>query len=68
MPIRLTFMDVLGLNELIEQNQYARSNRNNLAVARGTDPLHRVLKLTGVEEMIVLVDDHSYDLVPPPVN
>jgi hypothetical protein len=24
---------------------------------RGTDAIHRVLKLTGVEEMLVLVDD-----------
>jgi hypothetical protein len=37
-------------------------------VVRGTDPIHRVLKLTGVEEMLVLVDHHSYDLVPPPVQ
>ena len=63
----LTFMDVLGLNELIKQNQYARTNRHNLAVVRGTDAIHRVLKLTGVEEMLVLVDDPE-DLAPPPVN
>ena len=60
----LTFMDVLGLNELIKQNEYARTNRHNLAVVRGTDAIHRVLKLTGVEDMLVLVDDPD-DLVPP---
>jgi anti-anti-sigma factor len=60
----LTFMDVLGLNELIKQNEYARSNRHNLAVVRGSDAIHRVLKLTGVEELLVLVDDPA-DLVPP---
>jgi anti-anti-sigma regulatory factor len=60
----LTFMDVLGPNELIKQNEYARSNRHNLAVVRGTDEIQRVLKLTGVEELLVLVDDPD-DLVPP---
>jgi anti-sigma B factor antagonist len=62
----LTFMDVLGLNELIKQNEYARSNRHNLAVVRGTDEIQRVLKLTGVEDLFVLVDDPD-DLVPPPL-
>jgi anti-sigma B factor antagonist len=63
----LTFMDVLGLKELIRQNEFARSNRHNLAVVRGTDAIHRVLKLTGVEELLVLVDDPD-DLVPPPIT
>jgi anti-sigma B factor antagonist len=62
----LTFMDVLGLKELIRQNEYARSNRHNLAVVRGTAAIQRVLELTGVEEMLVLVDDPD-DLVPPPL-
>jgi anti-anti-sigma factor len=63
----LTFMDVMGLNELIKQNESARSNRHNLAVVRGTAAIQRVLELTGVEEMLVLVDDPD-DLVPPPVT
>ena len=63
----LTFMDVLGLNELIRQHEYARTNRHNLAVVRGTDAIHRVLKLTGVERQLVLVDDPD-DLVPPPAS
>jgi len=61
----LTFMDVLGLNELIKQNEYARNSRHNLAVVRGTDEIQRVLELTGVENLLVLVDDPD-DLVPPP--
>jgi len=63
----LTFMDLTGLHELIRQNEFARSNRHNLAVVRGTDAIQRVLELTGVEEMLVLVDDPD-DLVPPPVT
>ncbi len=63
----LTFMDVMGLNELIKQNEFARSNRHNLAVVRGTAAIQRVLELTRVEEMLVLVDDPD-DLVPPPVT
>jgi anti-anti-sigma factor len=61
----LTFMDVLGLKELVRQNDFARSNPHNLAVVRGTAAIQRVLELTGVEDMLVLVDDPD-DLVPPP--
>ena len=63
----LTFMDMTGLRELIRQNEFARSNRHNLAVVRGTDAIQRVLELTGVDDMLVLVDDPD-DLVPPPVT
>ena len=62
----LTFLDLLGLKELIRQNEFARSNRHNLAVVRGTAAIQRVLELTRVEEMLVLVDDPD-DLVPPPL-
>ena len=60
----LTFIDVPALRELLRQHAYARENRHNLAVVRGTAAIQRVLKLTGVEEMLVLVDDPS-DLAPP---
>jgi hypothetical protein len=58
-------MDLPALRELIKQNEYARSNRHNLAVVRGTKATQPLLKLTGVEEMLVLVDDPD-DLAPPP--
>ena len=60
----LSFMDVPALRELIRQNEYARSNRHNLAVIRGSAPIDKLLALTGVEEMLVLVDDPE-DLAPP---
>ena len=60
----LTFMDVPGLRELIKQSEFARSNRHNLAVVRGTPAIERALELTGVGEHLVLVDDPD-DLVPP---
>ena len=60
----LTFMDVPGLRELIKQNDYARANRHNLAVVRGTRAINRLLELTGVEDLLVLVNDPD-DLVPP---
>ena len=63
----LTFIDVPALHELIKQHEYARSNRHNLAVVRGTEQIQRVLQLTGVEDMLVLVDDPE-DLVPVPVT
>jgi len=61
----LTFIDLVGLRELLRQNEYARTNRHNLAMVRGTDAIQRVLQLTDVEERLVLVDDPD-DLVPPP--
>lgn len=61
----LTFMDSSGLHELIKQNEFARSNRHNLAVVRGSDAIERLLELTGVKDRLVLVDDPD-DLVPPP--
>jgi anti-sigma B factor antagonist len=60
----LTFLDVVGLRELLRQNEYARANRHNLAVIRGTDAIDRVLELTDVKDQLVLVDDPD-DLVPP---
>jgi anti-sigma B factor antagonist len=62
----VTFMDLDGLRELIKQNDYARTNRHNLAVVRGTNAINRLLKLTEIEELLVLVDDPD-DLVPPPL-
>ena len=62
----LTFMDLPALRELLRQNEFARINRHNLAVVRGTDEIARLLELTGVEEQLVLVDDPD-DLVPPPL-
>jgi anti-anti-sigma factor len=61
----LTFMDLGGLRELLRQNEFARSNRHNLAVVRGPSAIERLLKLTGVESKLVLVDDPD-DLAPPP--
>ena len=61
----LTFIDIPGLRELITQNEYARANRHNLAIVRGTRAINRLLELTGVEDLLVLVDDPD-DLVPPP--
>jgi len=61
----LTFIDLVGLRELLRQNEYARTNRHNLAMVRGTDAIQHVLQLTDVEEQLVLVDDPD-DLVPPP--
>jgi anti-anti-sigma factor len=62
----LTFMDIPGLRELIRQNEYARTNHHNLAVVRGTAAINRLLKVTGVEDLLVLVDDPD-DLVAPPL-
>jgi anti-anti-sigma factor len=61
----LTFMDSTGLHALMAQSESARSDRYNFAVVRGSDSIERLLKLSGVAELLVLVDDPD-DLVPPP--
>jgi hypothetical protein len=53
-----------GLRELLIQSRYARANRHNFAVVRGSAAIDRVLQLTGGETELVLVDDPQ-DLVPP---
>ena len=63
----LTFMDSAGLHELIRQNEFARTNRHNLAVVRGTDAIERLLEVTGVKDHLVLVDDPD-DLAPPVIG
>jgi len=45
------------------QNEFVRSHRHNLAVVPGTPAIERLLKLTGIESTLVLVDD-PYDLAP----
>jgi anti-anti-sigma factor len=60
----LEFMDLVGLRELVRQQEFARSNTHNLAVVRGTPDIERLLKLTGVQDRLVLVDDPE-DLAPP---
>jgi hypothetical protein len=58
-------MDLPGLHELLKQHEHARVSGHNLAIVRGTDEIQRVLDLTGVGDLLVLVDDPD-DLVPPP--
>ena len=60
----LTFMDSNGVRVLLKQREFARTNHYNLAVVRGNDAIQRLLALTGVEELLVVVDDPE-DLVPP---
>ena len=57
-------MDASGLHELVRQNDYAHPNRHNFAVVRGRKAIERLLALTGVAELLVLVDEPE-DLVPP---
>jgi anti-anti-sigma factor len=61
----LSFMDSSGLHELLRQNEYAHTNRHNLAVVRGDEAIQRLLKLTQIDKLLVLVDDPD-DLAPPP--
>ncbi|WP_445152130.1 STAS domain-containing protein [Baekduia sp. Peel2402] len=61
----LSFIDVSGLRELINQHEHARTNHHNLAIVRGSPAIERLLALTGVSDRLVLVDD-PLDLAPPP--
>lgn len=63
----LTFMDSSGVRVLLKQREIARTDHFNLAVVRGNDSIQRLLALTGLEELLVVVDDPE-DLVPPPMG
>ncbi|MGA9858082.1 MAG: STAS domain-containing protein [Solirubrobacteraceae bacterium] len=61
---RLTFMDSSGLHELIRQDRFARESRHNIAFVRGPRAVEQLLRLTKVENFLVLVDEPE-DLAPP---
>ena len=60
----LTFMDSNGVQVLLQQSAFARTNGHNLAVVQGDESIQRILSLTKAETRLVLVDAPD-DLAPP---
>lgn len=52
----LTFMDSTGLHLLVKAQQHAEEAGRPLALTRGGDQVQRVLDLTGVADIVRLVD------------
>jgi anti-anti-sigma factor len=60
----LTFMGSDGVQMLLQQGAFARTNGHNLAVVQGNDAIQRLLTLTKAEARLVLVEAPE-DLIPP---
>src|SRR3954454_10408652 len=54
---RLEFMDSTGLRLLISADQRAREAGRRVVLVRGTDIVQRVLRLTGLDERLEIVDE-----------
>jgi anti-sigma B factor antagonist len=54
---RLDFMDSTGLRLLISADQRAREAGRRLVLVRGNDIVQRVLRLTGLDERLEIVDE-----------
>ena len=53
----VTFMDCCGMSTLIEAHRFRRTRGRPLYFVRGPLGAHRVLALTGVDDLLVMVDD-----------
>lgn len=55
----LTFMDSTGLRLLVAADARAHQHGRRLAIVRGPEAVQRVIKLTGLDAKLLLVDDAS---------
>ncbi len=55
----VSFMDSTGLAVILRYHQRAKDGRYDLVVVRGPEPVDRVFKVTGTDELLELLD------VPP---
>lgn len=58
----LTFMDSSGLRLLVGEHDRASREGYELAVVRGRDEVHRLLRLTRIDERLPLVDAEQIGL------
>jgi len=54
---RLRFMDSTGLRIVVSANARAEAARRRLVVVRGPEPVHRIFRITRLEERLEMVDD-----------
>jgi anti-anti-sigma factor len=53
---QIEFMDSTGLRVLLSAHQRAHDSRRRFALVRGADQVERVLTLTGVRDLLTVVD------------
>lgn len=53
----LTFLDSTGLSMLVRLDALARQDGFNFSVVRGSPPVQRAIEISGLDEVLVLVDD-----------
>ena len=53
---RIEFMDSTGLRVVLSAHQRARETGRRFALVRGADQVERVLTLTGVRDLLTVVD------------
>ena len=53
----LAFMDSTGLRLTLEMDALARQDGFHFVVVRGTELIHRIFQMSGVEEHLTLVDE-----------
>ena len=53
---QIEFMDSTGLRVLLSAHQRAQETGRRFALVRGTDQVERVLTLTGVRDLLTVVD------------
>ena len=54
---QIEFMDSTGLRVLLGAHQRAQERGRRFALVRGADQVERVLKLTGVRDLLTVVDE-----------
>jgi anti-sigma B factor antagonist len=60
----LTFLDSTGIRCLFEAKLLVEASGMRMAILNGSGPAHRVLELTGMDDVIEMVDDPA-ELDPP---
>jgi anti-anti-sigma factor len=53
----LKFMDSTGLRIVVSANARAESAERRFVVVRGPEPVHRIFRITRLEERLDMVDD-----------
>lgn len=53
---QIEFMDSTGLRVLLSTHQRARASGKRFGLVRGAEQVERVLRLTGVSELVTVVD------------
>ena len=52
----LTFMDSTGLRVMVSADARARDDSRRLAIVQGPEPVHRVFRITGLDDHLEIVE------------